>query len=141
MPKVKENQNLKDLVGLTAAQLKLREAYTKLSGACNTKEIAFVEEEAARAAELQKEPKIVEVSKAKIKEPKIVEVAKAKIKEPKIVEVPKSKIKAAKIVEAPQAVVEEKKELDYSEYVEDYVEITATKPTKTKASKRAPPAS
>ena len=88
-----------------------------------------------------KEPKIVEVAKAKIKEPKIVEVAKAKIKEPKIVEVSKSKIKAAKVVEAPQPVIEEKKELDYSEYVEDYVEITDKKPTKAKAKKRDPPSS
>ena len=60
LPKVQENQNLKDLVGLTAAQLKLKEAYTRLAGACNQKEAAFVEEETARAAEMQKELKEAE---------------------------------------------------------------------------------
>ena len=38
----------------------MKEAYTKLSGACNTKIVAFVEEETARAAELQKELKAAE---------------------------------------------------------------------------------
>ena len=67
LPKVQENQNLKDLVGLTAAQLKLKEAYTRLTGACSQKETAFVEEDTARTAEMQKEIKEAEEThKAKL---------------------------------------------------------------------------